>query len=320
MKPKTLKPITPATKDILIAKKAISQIFYSTIYYPLLKALGIDDHDIKLNNANDPIIEKIQTGKIVYNGQEFAGNFDSRTSKAIKSMGGVFDKRKHTYKILEGKLPTGVRTAVAVQRINTIVKRERVLKTIEEINIKFADINHDFRAIATDATQTTDNKLNGQLADKLVVVPEITKYTADRLKTEYSESINLAIKNFTQKETEKLREIAEQNVFEGFRADKLEEAIKQRFGISQRRAKFIASQETQLLTAKYHAAKCVQAGMTKYIWKTMGDSHVRPDHARLNNLEFDYNNPPMTDLETKKHNNPGEDYNCRCYSLTLVDE
>ena len=320
MKPKTLKPTTPATKDIIIAKKAISQIFYQTIFYPILKALGVDGHDIKLNNADDPIIQKIQSGKITYTGNEFAGEFDSRTSKAIKSIGGVFDKRKHTYKILESNLPTGVRTAVAVQRVNNIVKRNRVLKTIEEINIKFADATHDFRAIATDATQTTDNKLNGQLADKLVVVPEITKYTADKLKTDYSENINLAIKNFTQKETVKLREIAEQNVFEGFRADKLEEAIKQRFGISQRRAKFIASQETQLLTAKYHAAKCTQAGMTKYIWKTMGDSHVRPDHQVLNNRTFDFNNPPVCDIATGRHGNPGEDFSCRCQSLVLIDE
>ena len=143
MKPKTLKPTTPATKDIIIAKKAISQIFYQTIFYPILKALGVDGHDIKLNNADDPIIQKIQSGKITYTGNEFAGEFDSRTSKAIKSIGGVFDKRKHTYKILESNLPTGVRTAVAVQRVNNIVKRKRVLKTIEEINIKFLDSGAD---------------------------------------------------------------------------------------------------------------------------------------------------------------------------------
>ena len=321
MKAKTLKPITPATKDILLAQKAISNIFFYTIYHPLLKALGLTPDEVILKNSNEPIIQKIQTGKIVYNSGEFSGNFDSQTSKAIKSLGGVFNKKTHTYKILPSKLPAGVRAAISVQIIANNVKRQRILKTIEEINLRFTDEKetHDFRAIAADATKTTDSKLNGQLAPKLVVVPEITEYTAERLQREYSESINLAIKNFTQKETEKLREIAQENVFEGFRADKLEQAIRQRFGISQRRAKFIASQETQILTAKYNTAKCVQAGLNKYIWRTQGDSHVRPDHARLNGKEFDYNNPPETDLTTHAHNNPSEDYNCRCYAETLVE-
>jgi len=44
-----------------------------------------------------------------------------------------------------------------------------------------------------------------------------------------------------------------------------------------------------------------------YIWHTVEDNHVRPDHAARDGQRFQWSHPP-------KGGNPGEDYNCRCWA------
>ncbi len=44
-----------------------------------------------------------------------------------------------------------------------------------------------------------------------------------------------------------------------------------------------------------------------YIWHTVGDHKVRGEHARRNGQTFSWANPPDDE-------NPGEDYNCRCWA------
>jgi|GEM_PF-2642781 len=41
----------------------------------------------------------------------------------------------------------------------------------------------------------------------------------------------------------------------------------------------------------------------KYIWRTVQDERVRPDHAARNGAEFDLSDSP----------DPGDDFNCRCW-------
>jgi len=48
-------------------------------------------------------------------------------------------------------------------------------------------------------------------------------------------------------------------------------------------------------------------GDAKYIWRTVGDGKVRGEHATRNGRRFSWDNPPDGE-------NPGEDYNCRCWA------
>ncbi len=48
-----------------------------------------------------------------------------------------------------------------------------------------------------------------------------------------------------------------------------------------------------------------EAGVTHYIWRTVGDDKVRPSHAANDGKVFAWSNPPPT-------GHPGDDYNCRC--------
>jgi len=53
--------------------------------------------------------------------------------------------------------------------------------------------------------------------------------------------------------------------------------------------------------------------MTKYIWHTMGDNHVRSEHAARNGQIFDFDNPP-------EGGNPGDAPNCRCWAEPIEEE
>ncbi|HCQ64199.1 MAG TPA: hypothetical protein DIU07_03045 [Rhodobacteraceae bacterium] len=52
---------------------------------------------------------------------------------------------------------------------------------------------------------------------------------------------------------------------------------------------------------------------THYIWRTRGDSKVRPSHAANDGTVFAWDDPPAT-------GHPGEDFGCRCRAEPYVPE
>ena len=96
-------------------------------------------------------------------------------------------------------------------------------------------------------------------------------------------------------------------------------AIESEFGVSKRKAEFLADQEAGLVTAKYRKIRYDSLGVQEYVWQTSGDIRVRPDHAALNNRRFAFSNPPVCDNATGRRCNPGEDYRCRCVPRPIVN-
>jgi SPP1 gp7 family putative phage head morphogenesis protein len=67
----------------------------------------------------------------------------------------------------------------------------------------------------------------------------------------------------------------------------MERIIMDNYGVGQRKAKFLARQETALLMSKFHEQRYKEIGVTKYIWSTSNDGdRVRDDHKVLNNKVF----------------------------------
>ena len=64
------------------------------------------------------------------------------------------------------------------------------------------------------------------------------------------------------------------------------------------------------------------AGVSQYIWRTMHDSHVRPDHDALDEQVCDWDDPPLTadKSDNGEDCHPGEDYNCRCVAEPIEPE
>ena len=136
----------------------------------------------------------------------------------------------------------------------------------------------------------------------------------------------------TEEEIPKLRKIVQDNAFSGVRRENLVQGFIDSYGVSQSKAKFWARQETNLLMAKYKETKYVEAGVPEYKWACVHMPHqsspqtiykpgeVRYSHGILEGKIFSWSNPPITTAPGQKQrmNNPGQDYNCRCFAIPFI--
>ena len=102
----------------------------------------------------------------------------------------------------------------------------------------------------------------------------------------------------------------EQIIMQGFQTGEdpanINEKLVERFGITERRARFIARDQVGKLTASLSKARQQNIGVDGYIWDDSGDSNVRKSHAKKNGKRIDWNKPPSDT------GHAGEDFNCRC--------
>jgi SPP1 gp7 family putative phage head morphogenesis protein len=85
------------------------------------------------------------------------------------------------------------------------------------------------------------------------------------------------------------------------------------------RATLIARTETARTASVLVQARAESVGAESYIWKTAGDWKVRPSHKRLNEHEFRWDEPPLSDPPDHR-SHPGQIWNCRCVALPIISE
>jgi SPP1 gp7 family putative phage head morphogenesis protein len=88
--------------------------------------------------------------------------------------------------------------------------------------------------------------------------------------------------------------------------------ISARFGVSQRRAAFIARDQVAKLNGDLTRLRQTDLGIDNYIWRTSLDERVRPGHAQLEGMRQSWDKPPIVDPKTGRRAHPGGDFNCRC--------
>ncbi len=117
-----------------------------------------------------------------------------------------------------------------------------------------------------------------------------------------------------------LRMKVQENVLAGNRYEGLVSDITKSFNVTASKAKFLARQETKLMTTKLKEDRYKEAGISEYKWVCVTGSKnhpVRPMHKKNNGMIFSFDNPPTVD-ENGSRKNPGQDYNCRCMAVPIV--
>ena len=157
----------------------------------------------------------------------------------------------------------------------------------------------------------------------ITVGPQLTKEQAARIADEWQTNMKLWVKDFTEKEILKLRKDVKSSVFTGNRYESMVSKIQKSYGVSANKAKFLARQETSLLMTKFKETRYKDVGVNEYEWRCVAGSKnhpVRPAHKKLEGLRFSWDNPPITTApgEPVRRNNPGQDYNCRCFAKPIV--
>lgn len=98
--------------------------------------------------------------------------------------------------------------------------------------------------------------------------------------------------------------------------------IRQINGVSERKAKFIARDQTASVYGELTQKRNENLGIEKFKWITSRDNRVRETHRVLDGMVFDWASGakgPGVPIEMIGLI-PGEDYNCRCTSTPVFEE
>lgn len=95
----------------------------------------------------------------------------------------------------------------------------------------------------------------------------------------------------------------------GRRAASIAPEIAQRFGVSERRARFIARDQVAKINGQLTEDRQTELGLTEYIWRTSQDERVREIHRELEGTTQKWSDPPVvSDGGRREH--PGGDFQC----------
>jgi len=312
---KELQPIKIVTDDFDDLEVMISKLFKDELYLPIIRVLGGTSRTFK--NAMEDVVDAINKRRISYHRGKFTGKLNSSISRELKSLGAKWSKGHWT--IAENKLPMEIKTAIST----SLARFEQTLAGIDDRLSKILpeEIADKLKAekIFETSLWRTDNSVASSL-DGITVSPKLSKEVRAKIAEEYTHDIRRSIKDWAEEEVVKLRKEIQAHTFAGKRYEDVVESIEKRYQVSRTKAKFLARQETNLLMTKFKEARYTNAGVNEYRWGTVVGSPkhpVRPMHKRLDKKIFSWDNPPITSDDGSR-NNPGQDYNCRCFARPIV--
>lgn len=325
---KELKPIKESTEDYDKIEARIKALFLKVLYRPLMKALGADSS--KIRNAKSWLMDAIKSGRVTYSNGQFKGKFNASISKEIKSIGGKWDKKSSSFKILSKDLPMDIRSSISISESAFISKMTQISKKLSDISpeeiakqLKTADLfDSTLFKVERDFQKSVSN---------ITIPPSLNETQRAKIAREWQDNIDLYIKDFSNKQIKDLRSTIQQSIFSGNRYESLIKGIESSYNVTKNKAKFLARQETSILMSKFKETRYVEAGVNEYKWGCVKMPHDKsPDHHVLGNVRythgkleghiFRWDDPPITSNpdEPVRRNNPGTDFNCRCYAIPLV--
>ena len=319
MKKKELRPIkeSPSSYDQLEA--VILESFRKEIYLPIMKQLKMATP--KVQNAKISALKQaIQKGQITFYRGEFIGQLSAEVTKELRALGAKWDRASGSFKMPASAVPQEVKSWVAVSETKFDDMAAKIDSQLASISPGSITPNVKMEAIF-DKTLWQLNKDIKKTLKGLTVSTDLTPEGLNRISQEYTNNLDLYIQKFTDQQIKKLRADVQESTFAGNRYESMIKSIEKSYGVTQRKAKFLARQETGILMSKFKKERYQSAGVNEYKWGCVSGSPnhpVRPMHKELEGKVFSWDQPPITD-DLGNRNNPGEDYNCRCFARPIVN-
>lgn len=315
---KTLRPLITKLEYSEDLQTKLDKLFFDILIKPVLELIKKDTQ--MLTNSNDVLKEAINSGKIQFNSGKFTGNFNSKITKALQKIGATFNDKTKTFDIAINLLPFDIQSqiAISVSKFENLHKEaidyyDRLNESEVNKKIDELELSKEFQNITGKVEKDFKDTIK-----KFIVDYKRSDTMNEVLSEEYATNMKLYIKNFFENEIIELRKSVLDNTFNGYRAESLIKNIESRYGVSQSKATFLARQETNLLVAKFRETRYKEVGVNSYKWRIRGYK-TRPDHKRLDGKIFSWDNPPIVNTKTGERKHPGEDYNCYCTAIPLVE-
>lgn len=317
-----LTPIIHRDAYTRAVESEINAYFEEVLIAPIENILKAHHLDISRENSPvDTLADALKKGRLWYSSGTFFGKINAALSSALRNVGATMNKHGN-FTLPSDKLPIWIRGAVEQSRERASKLHQHIVETLLIIAANLSITTKTGIETAA-AIPAIIGNLEQQFIDATkpldITGPDLTPAAADHIRIDYTENINLSVKNFLKEEVLKLREIVQQNATAGHSTATLADQIETRFGVTKRKAAFLADQETSLLTAKFRQHRYSEIGVRDYVWQTCHDERVRPDHRLLDGKRFSFDSPPITNRATGARNNPGEDFRCRCVPIPVIE-
>lgn len=313
---KLLKPIILSPSYYSGVESEIQSFFDSEIFRPLFRVINRPMEE--LLNDKDPLLEAIRQGHLYHADGSFYGTFNATLSRRLRDLGARFNSVTKTFTLDKNKIPAELRTAQAVADNKFDELRRSLVYVIDEMDIDQAYQKYGFTEKYEAALERMDKKFHETVAG-ITIPPSFTPEQKKIIAHDYSNNLRLYIKKWSANSIITLREDVTQNALIGHRAENMVKMIQGEYGVSRRKARFLARQETSLLMSKFREVRYKDVGIQKYRWSGINDGRERPDHIALNGTLQRFDSPPIVDKKTGRRGNPGEDYECRCTARPVFE-
>lgn len=317
MSEKSLQPILHRTSYNRAIERELVAWLREAIFTPLTLALQ-ENQD--RSNSIGALATAVKAGTITYHQGAFSGKFNAAISRELHEIGAAFDRATKTFRLAHDKLPYSLRGAIAESLSASKETHTAILAVLAAIALNLPQAQLQLpREPVYGIMADLDKQFMRSIAGTPGVGAGMSEGERQRLTDELTVNLELSITDFIEDRIPHMRRMVEQNLAEGGSTAMLAKKLEAEFGLAQRKADFLADNETGLLVSKYRQIRYEAIGVQEYQWHSMEDERVRPDHAALEGRRFSFDNPPITDRATGRRNNPGEDYRCRCVALPILN-
>lgn len=151
----------------------------------------------------------------------------------------------------------------------------------------------------------------------------LNEQTEEIMKASIAESVSL-IKSIPEKYFTNIEGAVMRSITTGKGLQDLVPFFKKQKGITQRRARLIAGDQSRKAYTNISAARMKEIGVRKYIWRhSSAAEEARPLHLKLNNTTQSLDDPPIIQYAKGKQREvrgkPGDLINCLCVMIPIVD-
>lgn len=324
---RTAKRLNFTKKDLDALEEQLALFVYETVYKDVFEILK--DKELVNDVPSSLIVEALRSGKIYFDGKGFraSNKFGVKLAKEFRRLKAVLKNGRY-------ELPN----VIGDPEIEAIKAEVQALQ--DEVQARIKEIE-SYLISKTDYPDFNDPSLITSIVDKLTsqastafgiqynFTPEEKQFFVDS----YVKNAALYSKKLSLRANEELKAyVLAQASQVNMTAKSLAKVIEERFGVTERHARFIARQEAHVARERINQSTAQNLGFKHYVWQTVGDYRVRPkgygtapeyqgdNHRRLQGMIFSFDDPPYVDRIRGRKCNPGEDYNCRCTARVIIDD
>ena len=332
-KPIAIKDFKQLEAYTKLIRDKLNKELWELVYKPMFKLARIEP---VASNDDNPIKEALKGGVIYYENGGFKSSekFSNRLTKALLSIGARYDRWENSFKIAIEDLPQEIWDTIK----QSIQKAQKNLSQINQF-LQYIEMNINSiieTMIFDDEVGTVLNDVQGKMHKNINVIevelsPEDVenihntinhgfKISEEDIKKNFNESIQHYTKDFLTKRVPEIRRKVQQAILDGYREIDVQKMLETEYGIMERKAKFLAQNETSIMLAQIKKVHYSAVGFDSFMWHTILDARERPLHRQLNGKIFRFDEPPVIDEKTGQRGLPGETYNCRCDLTPIMSD